>query len=117
MTELDRDPADRRPVPHDDQVATAMGRTGPDPAMPNYATTDIDPTSGSARPDDVHDPDAVHAPGGVRGAAVEVGLLHPPAPDRAAARSDLNRFGLGPEDPNMDVAPDPAAAGRGSPSW
>jgi hypothetical protein len=110
--------------------------------MPNYATTDIDPTSGSARPDDVHDPDAVHAPGGVRGAAVEVGLLHPPAPDRAAARSDLNRFGLGPEDPNtdaapdragagsdlnrfglgpedpdMDVAPDPAAAGRGSPSW
>ena len=50
MTELDKDPADRRPVHRDDGVATVIDRTAPDLEAPNYATTDVDPTPGSPRP-------------------------------------------------------------------
>src|SRR6476619_3060001 len=50
MTELYKDPAERRPVQHDQDLATVTDRTVPDLAMPNYATTDVDPTPGSPRP-------------------------------------------------------------------
>src|SRR6478752_1826107 len=50
MTELYKDPAERRPVQHDQDLATVTDRTVPALAMPNYATTDVDPTPGSPRP-------------------------------------------------------------------
>jgi len=59
--------------------------------MPNNATTEIDPTPDSVWTEDVHGRDVV--------------------PDPAVAGSDLNRYGLGPEDVNEGVVPDPAVAG------
>ena len=91
MTELDRDPADRRPAPHGAGAATVVGRTGPDLAMPNNATTDVDPTPDSVWTEDGHGRDVV--------------------PDPTAAGSDLNQYGLGPEDLNEGVVPDPTATG------
>ena len=91
MTELDNYPADRRTAPHGAGAATVVGRTGPDMTMPNNATTEIDPTPDSVWTEDVHGRDVV--------------------PDPAVAGSDLNRYGLGPEDVNEDVVPDPAVAG------
>ena len=55
MTELYKDPAERRPVQHAQDLATVTDRTVPDLAVPNYATTDVDPTPGSPRPDDRQD--------------------------------------------------------------
>lgn len=51
-TEPYRNPADRRPVQHNDETATVTHRTVPDLGTPNFATTDVDPTPGSPRPDD-----------------------------------------------------------------
>ena len=83
MTELDNYPADRRTAPHGAGAATDVGRTAPDMTMPNNATTEIDPTPDSVWTEDVHGRDVV--------------------PDPAVAGSDLNRYGLGPEDVNGDV--------------
>ena len=116
MTELDNYPADRRTAPHGAGAATVVGRTGPDMTMPNNATTEIDPTPDSVWTEDVHGRDVVPDPA-VAGSDLNRYGLGPEdvnedvVPDPAVAGSDLNRYGLGPEDVNEDVVPDPAVAG------
>lgn len=55
MTKLHTDPADTDSVHHGTSVAAVTApMTLPDLEKPTFATTDIDPTPGSAPGDDVH---------------------------------------------------------------
>lgn len=70
-TEPYSNPADRRPVQHNDETATVTDRTVPDLETPTYATTDVDPTPGSPRPFAATEPnfattDVDPTPGSVR---------------------------------------------------
>jgi len=80
MTELYPDPADRHHIERDERAALT-DRTVPNLEEPNYATTDVDPTPGSPRHDEVQDASGLVAAHGVAHPAVD-----PVRPDTGSSR-------------------------------